>query len=325
MTIRNRTNPPRQRPRKDAGVYGTGMGIQTIGTNPPSLDEPAYPRFPRQPGTPVPVIPPTAPVPVTPAPTPAPAPAPGTPLPPTPSPYPEPVTPPTTPAPPGGPVTPPVSGTPTLPTVPGVPPTPTPYPEPVTGLPPPGSGAPPPGQVGVVPPGYGLDFVREITPNELVANQLNSLLSSNSAYMQNARQRGLEVANARGNLNSSIAAGASQRAALEAALPIAQSDAQAYREANAANFDSLAQLRQMRTAAQLEDWLNDSTYTREYNGRLAMMPIQSSMDMMAFIAQRAAEDPAVWTPDVMSGWMNFFNMWQSDIFSTLLGDPEGGE
>jgi hypothetical protein len=215
-------------------------------------------------------------------------------------------------------------------------PTPTPAPGPGgpnMGIPGgPGSGQTPvPGQPvpgapgGVIPPGYGLDFVRTPTPDELVANQLDALLNSDSAYMRNARQRGVEYANSRGNINSSIGAGASQRAALEAALPIATADAQVVRDANQANFDSLSQLRQMRTAAQLEDWLSDNNYNREYNGRLAMMPIQSAMDMMAFIAQRAAEDPAVWTPDVMSGWMNFFSMWQDDIFANLLGDPEGGE
>jgi hypothetical protein len=161
--------------------------------------------------------------------------------------------------------------------------------------------------------------VRQPTPNELVENRLAGILDQNSAYMENARRRGLEYANSRGNINSSIGAGASERAALEAALPIAQSDAQVYRDANAANFDAMSNLRQMRTAAQLEDWLSDNSFNREYNGRLALMPIQSSMDMMAFIAQRASEDPAVWTPDVMSGWMNFFNMWQGDMFSTLLG------
>lgn len=228
---------------------------------------------------------------------------------------------PTTPMPkPVPPLTPP----PLYPEPPGAPTQPRPpYPEgPNTGIPggpgglqPPTTPAPP----GTIPPGYGLDFVRQPTPNELVANQLNGLLDQNSAYMENARRRGLEYANSRGNINSSIGAGASERAALEAALPIAQLDAQVYRDANAANFDAISNLRQMRTAAQLEDWLSDNSFNREYNGRLAMMPIQSSMDMMAFIAQRAAEDPAVWTPDVMSGWMNFFNMWQGDMFSTLLG------
>jgi hypothetical protein len=172
-----------------------------------------------------------------------------------------------------------------------------------------------------LPLGYGLDFARNITPNELVQNQLNALLGNNSAYMQNARQRGAEYAASRGNLNSSIAAGASQRAALEAALPIANADAQAYRDANSQNFESLSQLRQQRSAAFLEDWLSSNTFNREYNGQLAMIPINSAVDMMQYITQRAMEDPAVWTPDVISGWSNFFSGNMFDVLSRFTGNP----
>jgi hypothetical protein len=322
MTIRDRTRPRTQRPRKSV------FSPATLGTNPPSLDTPVPPGPIARPPVPTPL--PVPPVPPAPPAQPAPAPMPVPPLYPEPAPpnmgiQPVPIAPTPMPKPVPGRPTPPPDATPT----PGAP-LPL-YPEPpnmgipggpgsLTGTPP---ATTPPG--GTIPPGYGLDFIRQPTPNELVANQLNTLLGSNSPYIRNAEQRGAEYAASRGNINSSIGAGAARRAALEAAMPIAQADADVYRQANAANFDSLSQLRQMRTAAQLEDWLSDSNYTREYNGRLAMMPIQSSMDMMAFIAQRASEDPAVWTPDVMSGWMNFFNMWQGDMFAGLLGEPEGGE
>lgn len=167
--------------------------------------------------------------------------------------------------------------------------------------------------------GLGLDFMRQVTPNELVENRLNGLLSSNSPYIRNARQRGVEYAASRGNVNSSIAAGASQRAALEAAMPIAESDAGAYRDANRGNFESLSQLRQMRTAADLDNWLSSESYTRDFNGRLAMLPIQSSADMLTYITQRALEDPAVYTPDVISGFNNFFNLNMQDMFSNFYG------
>lgn len=174
------------------------------------------------------------------------------------------------------------------------------------------------------PGSLGLDFMRNVTPNELVANQLQGLLSNESDYIKNARLRGAEYAASRGNLNSSIGAGASQRAALEAAMPIAQSDAEVYRQANQENFQSLSQLRQMRTAADLENWLSSESYTRDFNGRLAMMPIQSSFDMMQYVAQRALEDPAVYTPDVISGFNNFFNANMFDVFNTWFGTPPGG-
>lgn len=69
---------------------------------------------------------------------------------------------------------------------------------------------------------------RDITDPERVAWQLNQLLDENGQYMQSARDYALEGANARGLLNSSIAVGASQRAAIDAGLPIAQQDAQTY-------------------------------------------------------------------------------------------------
>jgi hypothetical protein len=329
MTIRDRTRPPRQRPRKSASLASTPTGMMTpfVGTNPPPLDGDApalrrpRPPFNRPPVTnPVPApspAPGTPPLPtVPPAPYPEPAP---TPAPPTPQPYPElpPGTPPVNggpaPVPGEGPVGP---GTPTLPPAPvGPPPTP--------GAP--GSGSPAPGTP-PLPPGFGLDFMREITPNELVANQLESLLNSNSPYMRNAAQRGAEYAASRGNLNSSIGAGSARRAALEAAMPIAQADAQAYRDANAANFDSLSQLRQMRVAGDIENWLNSESYTREFNGQLAMLPISSSIDMLQYIMQRGMEDPAVYPPDVLSGLANFFNGSMFDILNRFYGpqtDPGG--
>lgn len=339
MTIRDRTRPRNQRPRKTMTTAGSTPGVMSpmLGTNPPPLDG-GPPLRPGLPGTRPPY------------PQPAPAPVPGT----VPAPlYPEPAPPPA-----GGIGVPgygdgqqqtppigapnmgiqPVPATPMPKPTPGGPNVPSPtqprplYPEgPNMGIPGgPGSGQTPPGgQTPLPQPGYpylGLDFMREVTPNELVANQLDTLLGSNSPYMQNARQRGLEYANSRGNLNGSMAAGASQRAALEAALPIAQSDADVYRQANAGNFESLSQLRQMRVAGDIENWLNSESYNRDFNGRLAMLPIQSSIDMLAYLAQRAYEDPAVYTPDVMSGFANFFNGNMFDILNRFYGQqPAGGD
>lgn len=63
------------------------------------------------------------------------------------------------------------------------------------------------------------------TPDQYVSTQLARDLQQNSPYMKLARQSGLDFANQRGGLNSSIAAGASQRSAIEAAMPMAQADA----------------------------------------------------------------------------------------------------
>ena len=54
---------------------------------------------------------------------------------------------------------------------------------------------------------------------------MTQLLDSESPYLERARARGKQYANRRGLLNSSIAAGATEAAAIDAALPIATTDA----------------------------------------------------------------------------------------------------
>lgn len=63
---------------------------------------------------------------------------------------------------------------------------------------------------------------------DTVRGQMEGLLDSGSEYIRRAKQSGMEAANRRGLLNSSIAAGAAQGAAYDAALPIAQQDATTY-------------------------------------------------------------------------------------------------
>lgn len=65
----------------------------------------------------------------------------------------------------------------------------------------------------------------EYKPTTNTSDNLNQLTQSDSLYMQQAKQQGLNTAASRGLINSSIAAGASQQAAINAAAPIAQADA----------------------------------------------------------------------------------------------------
>ena len=82
-------------------------------------------------------------------------------------------------------------------------------------------------------------YTGNIQDGELVENRLNNLLEDESAYMRNARLRGIQGASRRGLGNSSIAAGASQRAAIESGLPIAQADAQTSLASRFKNQDAL--------------------------------------------------------------------------------------
>ena len=61
--------------------------------------------------------------------------------------------------------------------------------------------------------------------DDSVAGQVTALTKQDSTLMQGARTSGLKVATRRGLLNSSMAAGASESAALAAATPIASQDA----------------------------------------------------------------------------------------------------
>ena len=79
---------------------------------------------------------------------------------------------------------------------------------------------------------------RQVTPQQTVQYQLNQILNSNSPLLQSARTRGLQYANQRGLLNSSIAAQASEQAVIDAATRIAEQDAATYAGADAQSVDA---------------------------------------------------------------------------------------
>lgn len=73
----------------------------------------------------------------------------------------------------------------------------------------------------------------QYTPEDAsVSKRLNGLLSKDNPYMQQAATQGLQAANRRGLLNSSMAVQASQAARIGAALPIAQQEAGQAHESN---------------------------------------------------------------------------------------------
>lgn len=86
---------------------------------------------------------------------------------------------------------------------------------------------------------------REIDPaKETVSGQLDSVLAKDSLLMQRARAGATQAANRRGLLNSSMAAGAGEAAAIDAALPIASADANIYGTASRDNQAYTNQARQ---------------------------------------------------------------------------------
>ena len=75
---------------------------------------------------------------------------------------------------------------------------------------------------------YVAPALNEVQDASTVQSQLDQVLSTDSPLMQRAAYRGRSYANSRGLLNSSLAAGSAQAAMIDAALPIAQQDAQTY-------------------------------------------------------------------------------------------------
>lgn len=77
-----------------------------------------------------------------------------------------------------------------------------------------------------------------VDKNQTVQGQVEGIVDKNSPLMQQAERRALEQMNGRGLLNSSLAIGAGQSAVYDAALPIAQQDANTYFTANQKTVDA---------------------------------------------------------------------------------------
>ena len=79
------------------------------------------------------------------------------------------------------------------------------------------------------PPPESVDLVKDANtfqrPEDMVSNQLTTLLQNDHPYMQAAETRAREKSERYGLLGSSMSIGAAHRAAIESALPIAQQDA----------------------------------------------------------------------------------------------------
>ena len=109
-----------------------------------------------------------------------------------------------------------------------------------------------------------------------VSGQLTSLLSGDSAYIKEARRRGEESAQKRGLLSSSISAGASQREAIGAALPVAQQDAQTYAQ---------AQARQQAADTQMQTIQGEAIVSGEMNKWKAQVDQNTARVQNAFTAK----------------------------------------
>lgn len=141
--------------------------------------------------------------------------------------------------------------------------------------------------------------------SQMLQESLSSFMNPQSTNIQQARQRGMELAATRGGVNSSIAAGAAERAALDQAVPLAQTAT-----GMQAGLDQ----------AQIQNWLSQQGFNRE----MAMAPFTSSMNMLARITDLGMQDPELYSPSVVSGFTNFFNQQMGDMLSRYFGAPSNG-
>ena len=137
-------------------------------------------------------------------------------------------------------------------------------------------------------------------PNDIVKGTLESFLDPNSSYIQNARQRGMEVAATRGGVNSSIAAGASERAAIDAAAPLATQS---------------LEIQVARENLNAQNWMNQQDFSRTLTGQ----QFGNTSSMLSFLTQAGIDDPELFTPEVISGYSNFFENNMRDILGKYFG------
>ena len=143
----------------------------------------------------------------------------------------------------------------------------------------------------------------------VVQDYLSQLLSSDSPYIQNARRSGMEVAAQRGLLNSSIAAGNSQRSAIEAAQPILNEITNLHKQREQLGFTGEQNQKdrdQQITMARINDWAANNQFQREYNGQLSLIPITSVTGLNNSLMQAAIDNPEVFPPEIVSGLGEFF-------------------
>ena len=123
--------------------------------------------------------------------------------------------------------------------------------------------------------GGGQDY---ISKESLTGTRLSNLLSSDNPYIKNAKDRALRMANARGMLSSTLATNAAESAAINAALPIAESESKLLGQADLArqeadiksklseqsylsNLGQVQQQAEYNAAAQLFNAMNDRQKT----------------------------------------------------------------
>lgn len=122
--------------------------------------------------------------------------------------------------------------------------------------------------------------------DDSVSSRVSALTSQDSALMRQARTSGMATANRRGLLNSSIAAGAGESAALGTATPIASQDAQQVYGKNVQKLQGDQQMAQTQLQIDADKYKTDqSTASNKYQ-----IDAQVAADRERTTATLAAQD-----------------------------------
>lgn len=164
--------------------------------------------------------------------------------------------------------------------------------------------------------------------NASVADQLTGLLASDSPYMKLARAAGERTAHRRGMQNSSLAAGASEAAAIAAAAPIASQDAS---QIHARNQTELEGWTQLRNATTLQDRQDAAAMWRQLSGQHNQILMQNSSNLSAMErllaqgdieqAMQVMRDTSALTQTQINANVSLLSNYMS-AFATLASNPE---
>lgn len=138
-----------------------------------------------------------------------------------------------------------------------------------------------------------------------VAGQLEGLLSSDSPYINEAEARAMQTANARGLLNSSIAASEGEKAAIQSALPIASQDASTYFNQSLTNQAAKNRMLELGYSGQLQSYLQSMNIEAQFSQLESQQAFTLSQNWLAQLAS-INQNPYI-TPDQRNHAISYVN------------------
>jgi hypothetical protein len=156
-----------------------------------------------------------------------------------------------------------------------------------------------------------------VAPDQTVAGQLSNDMNPNSALMQNATNTANQASNANGLLNSSIAESAADTAGYNAAIPIAEQDANTYNTdaTTNANLGTNVSVDNANAANTLE--------SNEMSNQTSLNNAQTAANSSETIAQMNNTNSAqMATQTSLAGAANTYDNWVAQIQQSSIADKQ---